>query len=521
MPLQLCSITLSDPEGMGEIVRVFQKDALFLSSGDLIKFINPYSGELVSQKLPKMHAVISNLPFVRFEDVLKLNPNIDIMNKYIYVNHGIQMDKKADLYAYITLKLKDILLEDGRIGLIISNSWLGTNWGNIFRKILLKNFSILRVIISGNGRWFKNAKVVTTIIILEKKLNFSELQTEISFITTLKSIKEWDEKIGNEMIFHTLQAKSAIGIIEAKKYHIETLNKLEKLGLSWNTLFVDNSWIDVLEKFLVPINNLFSINRGERRGWDALFYPQANHNIEPEFIKPVLKSTKNLKGSLIINADDEAFCCLHPIEYLESNKKVGALNWIKKFEKQVNNKGKPLSKILSKGHTYWYEMHNNSLADIVISMNPDKKLCFYKLIRKSFVNQRLIRFTALPFNKNLDLCHALLNSVVSMFLFESIGFGRGLGVLDINSNKVSKQMHMLNPKHLNIEQKNKILEGFKPLIAKPVKDLPNELKEKDRINFDDTVLEVYGIKFIREQIYNSLLNLYNSRQTARNTVTPR
>ncbi|MCC8377146.1 MAG: N-6 DNA methylase [Rickettsia endosymbiont of Graphium doson] len=137
MPLQLCSITLSDPEGMGEIVRVFQKDALFLSSGDSIKFINPYSGDLVSQKLPKMHAVISNLPFVRFEDALKLNPNIDMMNKYIYVNHDIQMDKKADLYAYITLKLKDILLEDGRIGLIISNSWLGTNRGNIFRKILI------------------------------------------------------------------------------------------------------------------------------------------------------------------------------------------------------------------------------------------------------------------------------------------------------------------------------------------------------------------------------------------------
>ncbi|MCC8377145.1 MAG: hypothetical protein LN567_01930 [Rickettsia endosymbiont of Graphium doson] len=317
------------------------------------------------------------------------------------------------------------------------------------------------------------------------------------------------------MIFHTLQAKSAIGIIEAKKYHIDTLTKLEKLGLGWNTFFVDNSWINILEKFLVPMNNLFSINRGERRGWDALFYPKANHNIEPEFIKPVLKSTKSLKGSLIINADDEAFCCLHSIEYLESNKKVGALNWIRKFEKQVNNTGQPLSKILSKGHTYWYEMHSNSLADIVISMNPDKKLCFYKLIRKSFVNQRLIRFTTLPCNKELDLCHALLNSVVSMFLLESIGFGRGLGVLDINSNKVSKQMHMLNPKHLSMEQKNKILEVFKPLNARRAKDLPSELKEKDRINFDDTVLEVYGIKFIREQIYYSLLNLYNNRQTAR------
>ncbi|WP_342270520.1 N-6 DNA methylase [Rickettsia endosymbiont of Orchestes rusci] len=517
VPLQLCSIALSDPNGMGEIIQSFKKDALLLSTGELIEFTAPYSGDLVVRELPKMHAVTSNLPFVRFEDVVKLNPNINATREYIYKNYNVNIDRKADLYAYITLKLKNIVEENGRIGLITSNSWQSVSWGNIFKKALLENFNLLRVVISGNGRWFTNTEVITTVIVLEAKSNSSRPQVEIPFITTLKPINKWDKTVINEMVASTLRAKPVAGLLEVKKYSLDALSMLEKLGLGWNALFTDTLWLDKLKEALTPVNTLFIVNRGERRGWDALFYPETNHNIEAEFIKPVLKSSRNLEGRLVVNDDDKAFCCSQSIEYLEANKKTGALNWIKRFASQVNNTGKPLPEVLSQGrhNLHWYEMRADTLADIVISMNPDKKLCFHKLTEKSFVNQRLIRLTTLPSNKDVDLCHALLNSVVGMFLLESIGFGRGLGALDINATKVSEKMHMLNPKNLKASQKSKILKAFKLLIEKPTKDLPNELKEKNRIIFDNTVLEAYSVKAIREQIYKALLWLYQIRQTAR------
>ena len=54
----------------------------------------------------------------------------------------------------------------------------------------------------------------------------------------------------------------------------------------------------------------------------------------------------------------------------------------------------PLPSVLKKRNMHWYEMSASTLADIVISLNPDKKLCFFRFKERSFVDQRLVRFSA-------------------------------------------------------------------------------------------------------------------------------
>ena len=72
------------------------------------------------------------------------------------------------------------------------------------------------------------------------------------------------------------------------------------------------------------------------------------------------------------------------------------------------------------------------MADFVTSVNPDKRIFISRLNEKSFVNQRLIRFTSLKFDTDLELSHALLNSLMGIFFIEALGFGRGLGALDLS-----------------------------------------------------------------------------------------
>ena len=55
-----------------------------------------------------------------------------------------------------------------------------------------------------------------------------------------------------------------------------------------------------------------------------------------------------------------------------------------------------------------------------------------------------------------ELNHALLNSMFTMFFIEAAGFGRGLGVLDINKNNVAN-CYMLNPKLVSSTDRQKIL----------------------------------------------------------------
>ncbi|OOR99282.1 hypothetical protein B0187_05865 [Haemophilus paracuniculus] len=119
-PLQLCSIALSDPQALGNLVQVFQKDVFELQPNTEISFVDPFIEQTVTKELPVMHAVISNLPFVRFETA-------EIPNRKNLSNLGLS--KKSDLYAYIIFHLSNLIEENGRIGVIISNSWLANEWG--------------------------------------------------------------------------------------------------------------------------------------------------------------------------------------------------------------------------------------------------------------------------------------------------------------------------------------------------------------------------------------------------------
>lgn len=521
-PLQLCSIALSDPLGMGEVVRVFRHDAFTLQENLPVSFTNPDTGDTVEIDFPVMHAVISNLPFVRFENNEILNPSLGSIRDTLA--HDCAGDRtlegRADLYAYLILKLRELVEEQGRIGVICSNSWLAVEWGRQFKEILSNCFNIRQIVVSGEGRWFSNADVVTTILILEKRIGALDPDEKIAFLTTTNRIETWQalpggvDQLANCMMVNSTPTDG----FTKHEYTREQIQALEAVGLGWNALFADVSWVGSVTNTLVPVSRFFEIKRGERRGWDKMFYPKSGHGIETQYIRPVLKSPRNISG-LIAHANGEAFCCSDSIAKLNSAGMSGTLAWILSFQNATNGTGKPLPAVLKQADTEWYEMSPTTLADLVIPMNPDQRLCVHRLNQRSFVNQRLIRLTSLPQvsegNVDIDLCHALMNSVVGMFLIEAIGFGRGLGALDLNATKLSDGLCMLDPDAISVPQRDRILEAFVPLLGRDVLDLTHELLSADRITFDKTVLQAYGIENMQNQIYDSLRQLFHIRQTAR------
>lgn len=253
----------------------------------------------------------------------------------------------------------------------------------------------------------------------------------------------------------------------------------------------------------------------ERRGWNEMFYPENGHEIERKYIKPVLKSSTSISGYLATSEGD-AFCCSESLEDLVKGKEVGALSWIRKFENRTNTDGRMLPEVLAKSGHYWYEMKDTSLADLVLSMNPDKRIFIAKMETRGFVDQRLIRFTKAVENIDVDLCHALLNSILGLFFIESSGFGRGLGALDLSATKLSGGLHMLNPDLLEQDDVIKIKALFLGVCARDVKDLVNELGSDDRIKFDKQIFEAFGLsETLYESVKSSLLRLYSIRQAVK------
>ncbi|TBO42251.1 HsdM family class I SAM-dependent methyltransferase [Pedobacter kyonggii] len=514
-PLHMTTLSLAKPSSVGEVLNIFKSDVKDLKTGKAYNFIDPNTGTDVSKPLPTFDYIISNLPFIGSANISKSNPQIgEIIGKIrIWLaDKKITINKKSDIIAYLPYYLWDLLGTNGRIGLVVSNSWLGTGWGNDFRDMLFRFFKISSVISSGKGKWFKNAEVITNIMVLEKRpvpVDAPLDNEETSFVLINSSIDEISDpslldKTANQIIL------KKNGLVSTNTLEYGKITKLESFGLGWPALFIDLSWFDKISSKLTPAKTFFDINRGERRGWDPMFMPTGSHGIEAKYLQPVLKNLKSTTG-LIANPTDEAFCCSETIANLTAEGSAGTLKWISKFEHALNGTKVPLKVSLARANHHWYEMKSDSVADLVANINYGSSLKIVKMRKRGFVNQRLIRLTAKNSHVEVDILHALMNSYLGLFYIEALGFGRGMGALDLNSTKFKDSYQVLNPALLATKQKQDIKGAFIPLMKRPIQHLDAEMQLADRIHFEKTVADAFGFGAQSAQIQSALLSLYSTR----------
>ncbi len=512
-PIQLSTLSMAKPSNIGRIINVFGSDVIELNQGNTIEFRNPNNGELVEKEFPTVDYVVSNLPFIKSKEMKVLNPHIVDINDWIKKEAETTetLSGKSDIFAYIPFYLHQFLSKNGKIGLILSTAWLGTDYGEIFLKLFQKFFKIEIVVISGKGKWFDNADVVTTILVASKKdpkiptadvseITFCTLKEELGAIDDIKTLSD-------NIIVNTESENLTIN-----RYSLAQINAFEDFGIPWSGYFTKLNWVNSIKDKVVKANQLFKITRGERRGQNAMFYPASGHQIESDYIFPLLKDLKATK-SLVSVANKEAFCCSKSLDELETLGHSGAINWIKSFENKKNGSGEFLPDVLSKTNMYWYEMNPKSEGDFTANINYDKSLFVSKVQGDIYIDQRMIVFTTkLNYNnENPNLYLALLNSTLSMFLIESSGFGRGQGALDLRETKFKQDFKILNPNLLTSEQKTQIIELFNPLIQRDRLPLDQELESRDRIVFEKALMEIYGIFEYYEPIKNSLKQLYRIR----------
>jgi hypothetical protein len=518
-PVQVATLAFSSSDVITESLHIFTHDAFTLKIGEEIQFIDPSNGTQRKYKIPKFSSIISNFPFVQFEDIAQLNPEVKTRINDFYKNQNIskniRLDGKCDIYAYIPFLLYDLLKDDGYIGFIVSNSWISTKAGKTFRRLLLKFYSIEYVITSGNDRWFKNTKVVTNLVICKKRIG--ENVNDITGFVTTKIALDIDtdiDRIATDIIMANDQSTDIV----INQYDKDTILQMDKLGLSYNYCFGNIYWLtENIAKF-EKLNTYMDISRGERRGWDRLFFPNDNaiKTIEDEYLCHVLKTAKG-KFEYFAEPDNYAFCCDASVDELIEKGHSGALNWIKSFEKGVNEKGKPLVEVLSRKDLYWYQMEDKSLADFVLSVNPDTKIFIQRFSEPSFTNQRLINISANNPNIDKELFHALLNSTIVISQIEGLGFGRGETVLDLNPTNIKNGLYIPKIENINDAYREKIKQYFMDIMKEPVMSINEIIHSNFRKNFDKLIFESINIntEYV-EYLYKNLEVLYNIRKSARN-----
>jgi predicted RNA methylase len=504
--VQIATFALAKPSLMHMPLRIFQQDAFLLTPETVISFRNPSNGNSFSEALGFFEAICSNLPFVAQAGRQQYG-NAIAQVRSAMGDLGNSFTGRADVAAYLPFSLHPLLTNNGRLGIIITNAWLGTDWGDDFYRTLGQYFNLKSVITSGAGRWFQNSEVVTNILIMEKKDDPDQPSGNVNFVVLTRPLEE----IADDAAVQIAAAQIELGQTQNDTMTIrsvspERIEAFRQYGLGGNAQFVNCDW--VLGLPLIPVRNIFNIRRGERRGKNALFYPAANHGIESDYIRPLAKNIKDFKR-LSGSAAKEAFACSLSIQELTELGHTGALNWIQRFNTPEN-----VAK-LGRGGRTWYSMDANQLADLVMSINYGDRLFVARINPPAFADQRLVPLEPLE-NIDVELCHALLNSTIAMFIIEGMGFGRGLGALDLNKDRIEAYMHMLDPNQLNGEDIQRVKDAFAPLLQRDVMDVADELEQDDRNAFDDVILSVYNLNIDKQVIYDGLLSLVEIRMAANN-----
>ncbi len=512
-PIQLSTMTLAKPNNIGKVLNIFREDVIDIEIGKDITFKDPNNGNDVIKQFPTVNYVVSNLPFIKSKEIEVLNPNITEINNFIHkeADTTITLSGKSDIFAYIPFYLHKLLSENGKIGLILSNAWLGTDYGEIFLALIQKFYDIETVVISGKGKWFDNADVVTTFLIAKKRNPNTE--SDVNRIISFCTLKESIDVIPDiKQLSENILLGTTNDIVSIQNYSTNEITNLETIGIPWCGYFANLNWLSDISEKLIDCNQVFNFTRGERRGWNALFYPALGHNIEAEYIKPILKNLRGTAG-LYCTADAEAFCCSKSIDELVQLNHTGALEWIRSFENQNNETGVPLTQSLHKANMFWYEMKTDNMADFVANVNYDKSLFIATFNNRSFIDQRMIGLSLKAEFQTEDrvLLLALLNSILSMFFIESFGFGRGLGALDLRATKFERDFKILDFQSLSDGQKQAITDAFQPISQRNRLPLEQEIEQADRINFEKVLLEIFGIAEHYDAIKASLLHLYKIR----------
>lgn len=494
--------------------------------------------------IPKFDAVISNFPFIQQEDI----PN-DILNTQFesefaktqtaFLNGSkFDINGKSDYYIYCFYNSLKFLKDNGVLSAITSNAWLGKNYGLQFKNFLLDNFHIKYVVKSNAEHWFKDSKVSTIFITLEKSTSkeptkFITVNEKLEVLFKDKSLQSfedfytevdncnnshntnWNENNQFKNVFHKTDGTITVSIVE-QSILVNSLASQE----NWATYFVNQNPLSIFEKKLInPFPSIYDTGRGTRTGWDEMHIISNNENkalkIEKEFLLPILKTSQELKTIAYNNKSEyNLFVCKEDEKTLKA-KYPNAYKHIKKFEIVTNKTGIALPEVLKTRKPFWYSLAPEESANIFISINPSQRLFFSFSKSPLYLNQRLVAIRVKK--KDTEIVSALLNSIVSLLIVELNGVSRNLGALDLNADFFKTKMKMFDPSLLSDKQAKNIISKFEILSKRQIQDYENEYKQKDRIEFDEAILKAYGFKIdILPHLYSLLTETIRNRVEMKN-----
>ncbi|MEM0093138.1 MAG: N-6 DNA methylase [Thermofilum sp.] len=212
--------------------------------------------------IPKFDAVVANPPYTRWTEIPEETRTAisdalgDLLTKYnltAQVRRGVE----PGVYIHFVMHSLSMLKEGGRLGMIISDSWLQTDYGIHFGNFLLDHFKI-KAIIDISARVFPVPLIGACIILLEKCSNEKERNANRAVFVYLDL-----ERGGELRVDEVLDAIENPGKYEGR-YYIRVVKQGDiPRDRKWiNLIFDADAILSELKKRTIRLGDLFDVSRG-------------------------------------------------------------------------------------------------------------------------------------------------------------------------------------------------------------------------------------------------------------------
>lgn len=276
-------------EDFSDVESNFDYSGYFLNASKAFDVTN-LAGRKSRVHIPSFDACVGNPPYIMQE----LIQDKEKWAKLLRSEFGIQgINQQSDLYVYYLMHTAAFLQEGGRLGYVISASWLDVSFGVELQKFLLDQFKIIAVIDHQRKRSFETASINTVIVILEKCSD--KVSREENIVRFIRMFVPYENYIGassDENRFErVLDFVSQIEHIDkddkTDDWQIDTIlqSELEKESTingtysngRWGANYLRSS--AVFEKIeasadnkLFPISDFLRVRYGVKTGANKFFY---------------------------------------------------------------------------------------------------------------------------------------------------------------------------------------------------------------------------------------------------------
>ena len=235
-------------------------------------------------------ACIGNPPYIRQELIERKEAWKDLVQKEFGIK---KVNQQSDLYVYYLMHTVSFLKEGGRLGYVISASWLDISFGAGLQKFLLDYFKIITIIDFQKKRSFETASINTVILIVEKcsdrkeriknNVKFVRIFCEYEKLIGISSSKERFKRVNDfaEGIEFTKKNFSNENLLidVINQHQLELSSKIDDIYKNghWGARFlrspeIFNKTISIAGDKLIPLSQMIEVKYGIKTGANDFFY---------------------------------------------------------------------------------------------------------------------------------------------------------------------------------------------------------------------------------------------------------